>query len=136
VLSNKGILPLLWQKHTGHPNLLPAVFDDATALAPGWVRKPLYSREGANIAMRLPDGSALDSSGPYTDGPCIRQAYHPLPSFDGRHMLIGSWVVGDRACGMGLREDHSPITRDSAHFIPHAIIDDGSPASPKATLIA
>ena len=136
VLSNKGILPLLWQKHAGHPNLLPAVFDDATALAPGWVRKPLYSREGANIAMRLPDGSALDSSGPYIDGPCIRQAYHPLPSFDGRHMLIGSWVVGDRACGMGLREDHSPITRDSAHFVPHAIIDDGSANSPKATLIA
>lgn len=135
VLSNKGILPLLWQRHQGHPNLLPSVFDDASALAPGWVRKPLYSREGANIAMRLPDGTELDSAGPY-GGPYIRQAYHPLPAFDGRHVLIGSWVVGDRACGMGLREDHSPITRDSAHFIPHAIVDDMTADVPRATLIA
>ena len=29
ILSNKGVLPLLWQRHEGHPNLLPAFFDDA-----------------------------------------------------------------------------------------------------------
>lgn len=26
ILSNKGILPLLWERHRGHPNLLPAWF--------------------------------------------------------------------------------------------------------------
>ena len=28
ILSNKGILPLLWEMYPGHPNLLPAFFDD------------------------------------------------------------------------------------------------------------
>ena len=28
ILSNKGILPLLWAMFPGHPNLLPAYFDD------------------------------------------------------------------------------------------------------------
>ncbi|NNC10068.1 glutathionylspermidine synthase family protein, partial [Corallococcus exiguus] len=30
VLSNKGILPLLWQRNVGHPNLLEAHFDDGS----------------------------------------------------------------------------------------------------------
>jgi glutathionylspermidine synthase len=123
VLSNKGILPLLWQRHRGHPNLLPAHFDDGSALQPGWVRKPLHSREGANVALHLADGSWQESQGPYT-GPCIIQAAHPLTAFDGHYPLIGSWVVGESACGIGIREDDSRITGDSARFVPHAIIDD------------
>lgn len=123
VLSNKGILPLLWERYRGHPNLLPAFFDEGDALQPGWVRKPLHSREGANVALYLADGSWQESEGPYT-GPCIRQAAHPLTAFDGHYPLIGSWVVGDTACGIGIREDASRITRDSARFVPHAIIDE------------
>lgn len=123
ILSNKGVLPLLWQRHRGHPNLLAAEFDDGSPLPAGWVRKPLFSREGANVAMHLADGSWQESEGPYT-GPAIRQAAHPLTAFDGGYPLIGSWVVGDHACGMGIREDNSRITRDSARFVPHAIIDE------------
>ncbi|RXR06447.1 glutathionylspermidine synthase family protein [Pseudoxanthomonas composti] len=122
VLSNKGILPLLWQRHQGHPNLLAAHFDEGGALPAGWVRKPLHSREGANITLHLPDGSLQESDGPYA-GPCIRQAMHLLPAFAGRYPLIGSWVIGDAACGMGIREDEGRITRDSARFVPHAILD-------------
>ncbi len=124
VLSNKGILPLLWERHRGHPNLLPAFFDDRPdlALPAGWVRKPLLSREGANIEVHAGRGERLHSDGPYGDAPCIRQAFHPLARFDGGYPLVGSWVVGDRASGIGLREDDSLITRDSARFVPHAIV--------------
>ena len=128
LLSNKGILPLLWQRHRGHPNLLAAEFDDGSALPAGWVRKPLHSREGANVAMHLADGHWLESEGPYA-GPCIRQALHPLPGFDGGYPLVGSWIIGDVACGIGIREDASPITRDSARFLPHAIIEEGARTS-------
>lgn len=123
VLSNKGLLPLLWQRHRGHPNLLEAHFDDGTPLRAGWVRKPLHSREGANIALHLADGGWQESDGPYA-GPCIVQAAHPLTAFDGRYPLLGSWVIGDSACGIGIREDDTRITRDSARFLPHAIIDE------------
>ncbi|MCW0387940.1 putative acid--amine ligase YgiC [Xanthomonas sacchari] len=126
LLSNKGILPLLWERHRGHPNLLPAAFDDGSALPPGWVRKPLHSREGANIVLHLDDGRVLESDGPYA-GPYIRQQAHPLPAFEGRYPMVGSWIVGDRACGIGIREDDSPITSDSARFLPHAIVEDARP---------
>ncbi|HEY6943354.1 glutathionylspermidine synthase family protein [Dokdonella sp.] len=123
-LSNKGILPLLWERHRGHPNLLPAFFDDRPEvdLPRGWVRKPLLSREGANIELHGDAGERLRSDGPYGDSPCIRQAFHPLVEFGGGYPLVGSWVVGDRASGIGVREDDSPITRDTARFVPHAIV--------------
>lgn len=123
ILSNKGVLPLLWERHPGHPNLLEAHFDDGTALAPGWVRKPLFSREGANIELVTPSGEREHSDGPYTDSPLIRQAFHPLTAHAGHYPLIGSWVIADQAAGIGIREDDSRITRDSSRFVPHAIID-------------
>ncbi len=126
VLSNKGVLPLLWQRHQGHPNLLPAFFEEAPeeTLPAGWVRKPLFSREGANIELVTTDGKRLRSDGPYHDAPLIRQAYHPLPDCDGNFPLIGSWVIADQPAGMGIREDDSRITQDSSRFIPHAIVGD------------
>jgi glutathionylspermidine synthase len=124
VLSNKGILPLLWERHRDHPNLLPAFFDErpGDALPAGWVRKPLFSREGANIELHAADGTRLRSDGPYADAPWIRQAFHALPAFDGGYPLLGSWVVGDRPCGLGVREDASLITRDTSRFVPHVIV--------------
>lgn len=124
ILSNKGILPLLWEHFEGHPNLLPAFFEDANSppLPAGWVRKPFFSREGSNVELITPAGQREAVGGPYTDSPWIRQAYHPMPRFGNNHALIGSWVVGDRACGMGIREDVGRITKDSSCFVPHAIV--------------
>ena len=125
ILSNKGVLPLLWERHRNHPNLLEARFDDRTAEPPrGFVRKPLFSREGANVEVTTADGKRLTTPGPYGEGPAILQAYHPLPNFDGNYPLVGSWIVADRACGMGLREDATPITQDTSRFVPHAIVED------------
>jgi glutathionylspermidine synthase len=124
VLSNKGIMPLLWERYEGHPNLLPAFFEELidTPLSPGWVRKPLLSREGANVHIALPDGGHIRSPGRYAQCPVIRQAFHPLPRFEGGYPLIGSWVVSDTPAGMGIREDATLITRDTSRFVPHVIV--------------
>lgn len=126
LLSNKGILPLLWQRHPDHPNLLPAAFadDEATlaAIGPRHVRKPLFSREGADIAIVEGDASTRGPEGGYGDEGAIIQALHPLPVFDGQHAVIGSWIVGDEAVALSVREDDGPITRDLARYVPHAIV--------------
>ena len=125
ILSNKGVLPLLWDRHRGHPNLLEAHFEErpGAALAPGFVRKPLFSREGANVDVMTAAGEQFGTPGPYGTGPAIVQAYHPLPAFDGNYPLVGSWIVADRASGLGMREDSTLITQDTSRFVPHAIID-------------
>ncbi|HJU40172.1 MAG TPA: glutathionylspermidine synthase family protein [Tahibacter sp.] len=124
ILSNKGALPLLWERHRGHPNLLEAHFEtgDDGVLAPGWVRKPLFSREGANVQVKLADGTVHESPGPYDDAPWIRQAYHALPRFGDGYAVVGSWVVADRPAGIGIREDTTLITRDTSRFLPHVIL--------------
>ena len=50
VASNKGILAILWEIYPDHPLLLEAHIDKP-ALMVDYVRKPLYSREGANITV-------------------------------------------------------------------------------------
>jgi glutathionylspermidine synthase len=125
ILSNKGLLPLLWQMFPGHPNLLPAFFDGdpaASALAGGYVRKPLFSREGANIEWVEPSGQRYAVEGPYGAEGYIVQALHPLPRFAGNHTVIGSWVVRGEPVGLGIREDATPVTRDTSRFVPHAIV--------------
>jgi len=124
ILSNKGILPLLWERHPDHPYLLPAFFDDdpaAATLGESYVRKPFFSREGANVTL-VRDGVAetpLDEG--YGAEGQIRQALHLPPAFDGHYPVIGAWIVGDVAAGIGIREDDDAVTRNLARFVPHYI---------------
>jgi len=86
------------------------------------VRKPLYSREGANVTL-VSSGTTIEQQpGPYGSEGFIRQAFAPLPRFAEQHPVIGSWIVGDRACGLSIREDANPITGNTSRFLPHAIL--------------
>jgi len=125
VLSNKGILPLLWDMAPGHPNLLPAFFEDdsrCAELGSRFVRKPLFSREGANIEIHDGGRVADSDAGPYGAEGFIRQAMKPLARFGSNHAVLGSWVIAGKAAGLGMREDRSAITKDTSRFVPHAII--------------
>jgi glutathionylspermidine synthase len=124
ILSNKGILPLLWEIAPGHPNLLEAYFEDdpkAARLGDRYARKPLHSREGQNVTL-VNGPTILDTAdGNYGATGFIRQALATLPVFDGNHAVIGSWIIGETACGIGIREDTSAITKNTSRFVPHAI---------------
>jgi glutathionylspermidine synthase len=125
VLSNKGILPLLWETFPGHPNLLPAFFEDdprAAEIGTSYVRKPLYSREGANVTLVSGGVPFASHEGHYGSEGFIRQALAPLRDFDGQYPVIGSWLVDHTPCGMSVREDAGPITGNNSRFLPHAIL--------------
>ena len=125
LLSNKGILPLLWEMFPGHPNLLPAYFEDdprAAALGTSYVRKPIYSREGANVAL-ISDGAPIaEQQGPYGAEGFVRQALATPHGFSGQYPVLGSWLVDHTPCGLSVREDENPITGNSSRFLPHAIL--------------
>ncbi len=155
LLSNKGILPVLWQLYPNHELLLPAYFDTAAVPQPvdtggGWqevripgaatvtttgaplgtahgmgsyVRKPLFSREGANITL-VQDGVTLDSTdGPYTGRQLVQglapEAIFADRSGNARYPILGLWMVDQECCGMGIREAPSPITDNRSSFVPH-----------------
>ena len=147
VLSNKGLLPVLWQMFEGHPNLLPAFFADdvADALVAGGrpvpavadsfgrvadsfraahVVKPIFSREGAGVSI-VEGGQITDSAdaGEYDRHARIVQAYSPLPDMGGFRPVIGAWIVGRECAGIGIREDRGRITHNLSRFKPHFIAD-------------
>ncbi|MDL2316589.1 glutathionylspermidine synthase family protein, partial [Desulfovibrio sp. OttesenSCG-928-A18] len=110
VLSNKGMLPLLWERHKGHPNLLPAWFHNITSAPPvrDYVLKPLLSREGANIHVYKDHSQVFASTGEYGAEGYIGQELCPPPFVDGHGPVCGVWIVGGKSCGLGIREDKSP----------------------------
>lgn len=126
VLSNKGLLPYLWEMFEGHPNLLPAYFEgdpDAANLPDDYVRKPLYSRRSANIQIIRNEAALPANDGPYGEEGFIVQGFHPLPTFAGRHPVVGCWMVAGRPAGLSIRESRTLITDEAANFVPHVILD-------------
>jgi glutathionylspermidine synthase len=130
ILSNKGILPILWELSPGHPNLLPS-YRSLEALRGigfdgGYVKKPLLSREGANISIEARDGTQVRTGGEYGDEGFIYQVFAPLPNFGSSerplYPVIGSWIVGDMAAGIGIREAESLITDNTSRFVPHFFV--------------
>ncbi len=135
LVSNKGILPVLWEMFEGHDNLLPSFFEDdvggpawdraeaAGQFARGSVTKPLFSREGAGVRIVGPDGASIEASASveYDAHPRIVQAYAPLPDFGGFRPVMGTWIVGGTCVALGIREDRSRITQDLSRFKPHYI---------------
>ena len=71
-----------------------------------WIKKPYLGREG--------QGVTLGKLEPLT----IVQEFFNVKEFNGIQPVIGSWVIGDRACGMGIREDNG-ITTNNSCFDPH-----------------
>ena len=123
ILSNKGILPLLWEMYPNHPLLLESYFADNTEHNMlKYVIKPIFSREGSNVTI-IENGQIIVQTDDkqYGKEGSIIQAYAELPNFDGNYPVIGSWVVGETACGMGIREDSSLITSNFSRFVPHFI---------------
>ncbi|HEY0263590.1 MAG TPA: glutathionylspermidine synthase family protein [Granulicella sp.] len=156
LLSNKGILPILWQLYPNHDLLLESYFDTAAPQAAaassngGWqpvilpgaagdgaasstpqtrlrdyIRKPLFSREGANLTL-VRDGAVVAATdGPYI-GPQILQAFAPETIFPGiggatHYPVLGLWMIDQACSGMGIREASGPITDNLSSFVPHVI---------------
>jgi len=116
--SNKALLAVLWELFPDHPNLLEAHLDGPHEMDE-YVKKPLLSREGANITLHG-RGSEITTNGTYGEEGFVWQALAPPASFDGKWPVLGSWVVTDRGpAGIGIRESDGPITDNLSRFIPH-----------------
>ena len=117
VLSNKSILPILWELYPKHENLLESFFDTPRWLST-YARKPKLSREGANISLTTASGN-IATEGRYGKEGYIYQALADVPNFDGNFAVVGSWLVDGESAGMGIRESATPITDNSSRFVPH-----------------
>lgn len=119
LMSNKALLPILSELFPNSPYILKcATSPDGMS---SYCRKPIFSREGANVQL-VNHGVVLEeTTGDYGDEGFVYQELVEIPRFDFRYPVIGSWVVGGEAAGMGIRETDSRITGNMSEFIPHII---------------
>lgn len=128
MLSNKALLVLLYQRYPDCEWLVPAYMEEDfdklnlfTECRPKWVSKPVLSREGCNVRIFEYGKSAEETDGNYADEPRIVQEYIEWVDYDGCYPMLGVWMVGNDAVGLGIREDDSRITGNNSRFIPHAV---------------
>ncbi|MBL0226156.1 MAG: glutathionylspermidine synthase family protein [Geobacteraceae bacterium] len=117
ILSNKGILPILWELNPRHPNLLEASFDPGH-FRDNFVSKPLLSREGANISIHQGE-SVQEHEGTYGGKGTVFQELAKIPCFNGNYPVIGSWLICGEPAGIGIREDTGRVTTNASRFVPH-----------------
>ncbi|MBL7813425.1 MAG: glutathionylspermidine synthase family protein [Saprospiraceae bacterium] len=120
ILSNKAILPILWDMFPDSDWLLPAQFDSVDL--DSYVKKPILSREGANVMIVKDNQYQTHTEGEYGEEGFVYQGLCELPKFDNNYALIGSWVIGQEPAGIGIRESLSPITDNGSRFVPHIIV--------------
>ena len=117
ILSNKAILPILWELNPRHPNLLESSFE-SDHFSDNFVSKPLLSREGSNIGIHR-NGTVTEYEGTYGGKGNIFQELAKTPSLAGNYPVIGSWVIYGEPAGIGIREDNKEVTTNTSRFVPH-----------------
>jgi glutathionylspermidine synthase len=124
ILSNKCLLPMLYELFPQHKYLLPAYFTEQELIHKhDYVAKPIYGREGADIVI-YKDGKKIESKVKLDydkDGYIYQKFCESLLD----NVVVGGWVVGDVAAGVSVRQDEGLVTTNTAHFLAHAIEEKG-----------
>ncbi|WP_313138700.1 glutathionylspermidine synthase family protein [Myroides sp.] len=120
ILSNKAIMAVLWKLYPNHPLLLETYFDTPNGMR-DYVKKPLLSREGANVTLYQHGAIVEATPGDYGEEGYICQELAHLHQESTGYSIIGSWIIGQESCGITFRESNNRITTDKSRFIPHII---------------
>lgn len=119
IMSNKYMLVILAELFPDSPYILKA--SELQGDLKSFCKKPIYSREGANITLVKDGVTLIETEGEYGEEGFIYQELVDVPSFDNRHPIIGGWVIGGEASGIGIRETEGLITDNMANFVPHIL---------------
>lgn len=120
LMSNKALLPILYEMFPRSPYILQAYAEPGHLRS--YCRKPVFSREGANVEL-VKNGCILASSGgEYGKEGYVYQDLVEMRSYSMMYPVIGSWVIGGEPAGIGIRETSSLITDNMSRFVPHIII--------------
>lgn len=125
VMSNKAVLSTLYELFPASPYVLPCYLSRPQSGV--FCKKPVFSREGHNVSIveihnweerfRL-----AETEGDYDNGAYVYQGYVTPTVYGGRYPVIGSWVIGGEAAGIGIRESRMEVTDNLSEFVPHIIM--------------
>lgn len=118
VLSSKGLLAKMYELFPKSPWLLPTHLTHIASMS-DYVIKPCLSREGSGVQVFMANKLVYSNPTGEHDVGQVVQAYCPSYKIAAEGTIMaGVWIVGDVACGLGVRLD-GDITGNAAKFLPH-----------------
>ena len=126
VMSNKAILPILWQLFPQHPYLLNSQYSLTEDFeSRGYVVKPIAGRCGFNISLYDKNDNLLkETSGRFDSQDQIYQELWKLPEIDGYKTQVCTFAVKGKYAAACVRVDKSLIITTHSDLLPLRIIDD------------
>ena len=124
VMSNKAILATLYELFPDSSYVLPCYLSRPRSGL--FCKKPIFSREGHNVSVvDIRDWEEYvriaETEGDYNTGAYVYQEYVEPTAYSGRYPVIGSWIIGGEAAGIGIRENRMEVTDNLSEFVPHII---------------
>jgi len=123
LLQSKALLATVHRLYPREPLILPALLDEPMGRPPyAYVRKVLFGREGANVAIFDADGIPIEvTGGDYSNQPAVYQQRAMMAQdHNGYTYQAGVFMAGE-ACGMAFRRNLGLILDDRAQFVGHVI---------------
>jgi len=121
MFQSKGILKILYDLFPNSPYLLAT--SDQPLQGMKQVSKPVFGREGENIAILDHNGEVLQhTAGEYAHHPMIYQEYVDYPKDDKGDIYQAGVFFAWEACGLGFRRGNA-ILDNMASFVGHVIHD-------------
>ncbi len=120
LMSNHGLLPMLWRLHPQHPNLCRAAFDPADLGASDALTvRSLFGLDDAPQRMSEQGRLVYDGGPAGIPGASVWLETPPGFEQDGVHAVLHAWIVGDKCLGMSVRESEDPRVGSGAAMVPH-----------------
>ena len=118
LFQSKGILKVLWELYPNHPLLLET--SDKPLANKKCVRKPVFGREGANVAIIEANGeTSLETQGAYGNEKMIYQEFVEFNEHKDECYQAGVFFAYE-GCGLGFRKG-GLVLDNFAKFVGHII---------------
>ena len=119
LFQSKGMLAILYELFPDSPYLLPASFEPLEGVKQ--VAKPLFGREGGNIAIIEADGTTtLEKDGEYGNYKKLYQSYVDFAQDEEKNHYQAGLFFAYEACGIGFRKG-GVVLDNMSKFVGHII---------------
>lgn len=120
LFQSKGMLKILYDLFPDSPYLLKASFEPLNGTK--HVQKPVFGREGANVAIIDANGAVItQESGPYDNHKKVYQEYAELNMDSSGAKYQAGVFFAYEACGLSFRKG-SEIMNNMSKFVGHVIV--------------
>ena len=119
MFQSKGFLKVLWDLYPNHPLLLESSFEPLDGKKQ--VRKPIFGREGGDVAILDANGSVLEENKDiYGNHKMLYQEFVELPTDAAGNSYQAGVFYAYEACGVGFRRG-GKILNNMSKFVGHIV---------------